>query len=325
MPVPITNNMKKHLFTFLGFFLSITIGNGQTRIYHSFPDSAIWRVDYNYDFEFQFPCKKNYYFQYYSPGDTLINSSVYRKISVKEVFDTNTCMGHPYYLPVPGYVGALKDDSSANKTYFVFPNSTTDSLLYDYNLTVGDTIKGIISQFFNQFDTNRAVLTVDSVLISGQYRKRWNFSQNELGDSIYIIEGIGTSSGLLEPLYPWELEWTDRHLICVKDSLQTYFTSNHNSKVGCNLIVSIPEVLNSGNSFSIFPNPFSNETTLKIDHDLKNATVTIINTFGQQVKQIKSFTGSEIKLYRENLSEGIYFLRLMQENKIITTCKLIII
>jgi len=234
-------------------------------------------------------------------------------------------VGGPYFLPVAGYVGALRDDSLANKTFFVFPNSTTDSLLYDYNLTVGDTIKGIISQFYSQDDTNRTVLTVDSVLIGSQYHKRWNFSQSVLGDSVFIIEGIGTSSGLIEPLYPWVTEWTDRHLICVKDSLQTYFISNYYSTVGCNLIVSIRNELNLRNSISIYPNPFSNETTIKADQEIKNSTILIIDSFGKQVKQINNITGREIKLHLENLSGGIYFLRFIQENGAIATFKLIII
>jgi len=301
----------------------MTIGNGQTNVYHPFPDSVIWRVDYNYNFVFQQPCHKNYYFQYYSKGDTLINSSVYRKIFINEVQDTNICQGSPSYLPVPGYAGALKDDSIANKTFFVFPNSTTDSLLYDYNLMVGDTIKGIISQFYSYFFIG-VVLSVDSVLISGKYQRRWNFSQDDMGNPTFIIEGIGTNSGLIEPLYPFDLEWTHRYLICVRDSLQTYFTSNHYSKVGCNLIYTGTPELNLLNNFSILPNPFSNEAILKTDQELKNATVTIINTFGQQIKQIKNITGKEIKIHRENLSDGIYFLQLMQENKIILSCKLII-
>jgi hypothetical protein len=314
--------MKK-LLLLVVFSISSFYLLSQTNVYHPFPDSVIWRVDYHYDFVFQFPCKKNYYFEYYSTGDTLINSSVYRKIFVNEKQDTNTCWG-PYYLPVPGYVGALKDDSIANKTFFVFPNSTTDSLLYDYNLTVGDTIKGIISQYFNQSDTNRAVLTVDSVFTSGQYRKRWNFSQDEYGDSIFIIEGIGTSSGLLEPLYPWELEWTVRYLICVKDSLQTYFTSNQNSTVGCKSIYTGTKELNLFSNFSIFPDPFSTDATLKADQGIKNATITIINIFGQKVKQIKNITGKEITIHRDNLSAGIYCLQVNQENKIVSSFKLII-
>jgi len=129
---------------------------------------------------------------------------------------------------------------------------------------------------------------------------------------------------LLEPLYPYNLEWTTRYLICVKDSSQTYFASNHYSKIGCNSLYTGAHELNLLNKFSILPNPFSDEAILRTDQQLKNATATITNTFGQQIKQIKNITGKGIKIQRGNLSSGIYFLQLMQENKIILTAKLII-
>jgi hypothetical protein len=318
--------MKRYQLFFLPFILFYSIGFGQTNTYHPFPESVIWRVDYKFHFPVQYICTKYYYFEYHSTGDTAINSRLYRKIFVNEMQDTITCtVGGPYFLPIPGYVGALRDDSLARKTFFVFPNSTIDSLLYDYNMTVGDTIKGIIAEYFNQIDTNRTVISVDSVLISTQYHKRWNFSQNEYGDSVYMIEGIGTSSGLLEPLYPWVTEFTKRHLICAKDSFQTYFISNHYSVIGCNLFVPVKNELNLRNSISIYPNPFSNETTLKADQEIKNSTILIIDSFGKHVKQINNITGREIKLHLDNLSGGIYFLLLIQEDGTITTLKLIII
>ena len=164
----------------------MTLGNGQTNVYQPFPDSIIWRVDYNLYQPFQIRCIKDYYLEYYSKGDTTINSVVCRKLFVAVVVDSVTGWCSPDFLPTPGYVGALKEDPSANKTFFVFPNSTTDSLLYDYNLAVGDTIKGINAQFISNL--SGVVLSVDSVLISGQYRKRWNFSQDNDGHSTYIIE-----------------------------------------------------------------------------------------------------------------------------------------
>jgi hypothetical protein len=100
--------VKKYQFVFLIFIFSISIGNGQTNIYHPFPDSVIWRVDYNFDFPFQYPCVKHYYFEYYATGDTVINSTIYRKIYLNGVYDTSSCMGQPYYLPMVGYRGALK-------------------------------------------------------------------------------------------------------------------------------------------------------------------------------------------------------------------------
>jgi hypothetical protein len=49
------------------------------------------------------------------------------------------------------------------------------------------------------------------------------------------------------------------------------------------------------------------------------------NVFGQTVKQIKNTSGKTIILHRENLPSGIYFVRLTEENKIITTKKVIIV
>jgi hypothetical protein len=68
-----------------------------------------------------------------------------------------------------GYIGALRDDIIANKTFLVFQNKN-DTLLYDYNLKAGDTLKGVIT-----FSCNNVILSVDSVLVNGQYRKRWNY------------------------------------------------------------------------------------------------------------------------------------------------------
>ena len=76
--------------------------------------------------------------------------------------------------------------------------------------------------------------------------------------------------------------------------------------------------------FSIYPNPFNFQTTLKVSHILDNATITIYNSNGEKLKQLNNISGRTIKLYRENLPIGIYFIRLTQDNKIILTDKLII-
>ena len=78
------------------------------------------------------------------------------------------------------------------------------------------------------------------------------------------------------------------------------------------------------NTFSTFPNPFSTATTLQISDNLKNATLTICNTYGQTVKQINNISGQTVTLYRDNLPSGLYFMHLIAENKIIASDKLII-
>jgi hypothetical protein len=81
---------------------------------------------------------------------------------------------------------------------------------------------------------------------------------------------------------------------------------------------------NPNGNLSIFPNPFSKQTTLQSNNLFSNATLTIGNCFGHTVKQIKSISGQTITIQRDNLPSGLYFIRLTQDNKIITTDKLII-
>lgn len=75
---------------------------------------------------------------------------------------------------------------------------------------------------------------------------------------------------------------------------------------------------------SVFPNPFSIETTLQMDENLNEATLTVYNSFGQTVKQMRNITGQTFTLSRDNLANGAYFIRLTEENKLITTVKLVI-
>jgi hypothetical protein len=81
---------------------------------------------------------------------------------------------------------------------------------------------------------------------------------------------------------------------------------------------------NSIKKISVFPIPFISSTTIKTIDDLKNATLTIYNSFGKAIKQIKNISGKTISLSRDNLPSGIYFIRITEENKIIAVEKLII-
>ena len=65
--------------------------------------------------------------------------------------------------------------------------------------------------------------------------------------------------------------------------------------------------------------------TLHTNKILKNATLTVYNLYGQQVKQIKSFSGQVFVFDRGDLSIGLYFLRLTQNNKVFASDKFIII
>ena len=81
---------------------------------------------------------------------------------------------------------------------------------------------------------------------------------------------------------------------------------------------------NNDFKFTVFPNPFSTQTTLQADKLFHNATLTVYNSFGQKVTQIKNINGQSVTLFRDNLPNGLYLLYFTAENKITTSGKLVI-
>lgn len=82
--------------------------------------------------------------------------------------------------------------------------------------------------------------------------------------------------------------------------------------------------LESNDGIVIYPNPFSAHTTLKAVSPFNNATLIVYNSFGQEVKQLNNISGQSITLHRNDLPSGLYFIRVMQDNKIFVTDKLVI-
>lgn len=74
---------------------------------------------------------------------------------------------------------------------------------------------------------------------------------------------------------------------------------------------------------SIFPNPFSTQTTLRNDIYFNDASLTIYNLFGQIVKQMKNISGQTVTIIRENLTSDVYYIRI-EDNKTIWVNKLVI-
>ena len=87
---------------------------------------------------------------------------------------------------------------------------------------------------------------------------------------------------------------------------------------------SIPDLEEANMNVIVFPNPFSTQTTLQTEKNLKDATLMVYNVYGQEVNRLINISGQTIIFSRDNLPSGIYFIRLSQDNKIIATDKLMI-
>lgn len=189
---------------------------------------------------------------------------------------------------------------------------TTEHLLYDFNLGVGDTLP----LSFNNFQNDVCVIAIDSIFTQYGYRKR--FSLSGTTPTPYLIEGIGHSGGFIgEPLaHPYNCT----NLVCFSLNDTAYYPSVGGS---CNLAVGISSY-GERSRISFHPNPFFIQTTLKMDNYEANTSLSVYNSFGQLVKQIDNLSGQSIIFRRDNLPGGLYFIKLMQDNKTLATDKLII-
>ena len=89
---------------------------------------------------------------------------------------------------------------------------------------------------------------------------------------------------------------------------------------------SASDVLQPSASVNIFPNPFSQSAILKIsENHYLPSQFKLLDVFGREVKTIDFEKGvAEQMLMRNNLSSGIYFYKLENDKKFISSGKLII-
>lgn len=243
--------MKKILICFV-FLVCVSKTNSQTNVYHPFPlDSATWRFDYSNS-----TCN-GYCFTYDNvmKGDTTINLHSYKRYGSNQ--------------------GAIRQDISLKKIYYYNYNPSSESLLYDFNLSVGDTIP---HTWYGNSDTASLVTvqSIDSIIINGQNRNKFILHNQSFSSQIELIEGVGNTFGILSPFIPC-ICGVD--LVCFKGDgiLQLSHLSGHSN---CDNLVGINEKTKEENFF-ISPNPTTGEFAITLSKD--NAEITISNILGQQI------------------------------------------
>lgn len=83
-------------------------------------------------------------------------------------------------------------------------------------------------------------------------------------------------------------------------------------------------VYKAQNHITIAPNPCSVSTIIHSDIIFHNATLSLYNAQGKEVKQLINMNGQQIILQRDNLPGGIYFVRLTNEDRTLYNARLII-
>jgi hypothetical protein len=252
-------------------------------------------------------CNEYYYYNYRLDGDTLLNGNIHKKIMKDSVIlvavnGFSSCLLDPW-ASFTGYMGALKEDTINNRTFIVLPGQSNDTLFYDYNLNIGDTVRGYLIA-----SCKPVVNSIDSVLIGAGYRKRWNFITCNEGPG-YIIQGIGSDNGLIETINSPGFCYS--RLICVKDSNTVLYTANA-SPMACQRILTGVNGDDKKGLFSILPNPSSGVFTISSSEKLQYC---VYDIFGREVLQSTN-PDQSITLDLTPYPKGIYFVRGKSGDKI---------
>jgi hypothetical protein len=291
----------KNLFLFLLVFGTVSTV-AQTNIYHPFPDSnATWNFDYT-----QAQCMFGYAFEQYSitlDGDTLINGTTCQKLFSPYV-DFYT-LGSCSPFNTAGYKGAIREDESMRKVYLIAPNESTEQLLYDFNLQLGDTIQGVLSSFtFGSV----VVESIDSVLIGNDYHKRWNIN-NSFG--ISVIEGVGSTYGLINAT-PGYI--TDAHMYSLECFSIEGVSQYPDPSADCRIITSVPIPVANADSVSIVPNPSNGNFRIITQPGLKFDHIRILSLQGKLLYESRVDPNEPASV--TGFPAGTYLLQLTEENQL---------
>lgn len=82
--------------------------------------------------------------------------------------------------------------------------------------------------------------------------------------------------------------------------------------------------LNQSNNISVYPNPFSETTTFKLNKKYRFITLIIYNSLGTEVFTQNVSNVQEISINRDNMTCGMYFYRLISNTQVIASGKIIV-
>lgn len=261
--------------------------------YTPFPEkTAVWDIYIRYSEPDPFV---NEYNRYTMEGDTIINNLSYNKIY---------CSHYKLIYPPPvqvqmtklGYCFSIRQDIPNKKVYrtLTINNTTIDTLLYAYNLKIGDTVPTSFTTP-KVIPSPQIVTAIDSISFHGKKYRRFLIS-GMIGAS--LIEGVGNANGLIEA-----------HSGCFEGcyELSGFCDSEYHD---CKQIL----VLNAGEErksdrMQFFPNPFTDELTVQLKDESEGRMLVITDILGKEVRSMQ-VTGKQVIIYRGNLKSGMYFLRL---------------
>lgn len=214
----------------------------------------------------------------------------------------------------------VREDTIAQKVYAIvyenryFGGDTAEFVLYDYNLTTGDTFT-IVKTNAN-YNQKYFVKNVDSVQINSNWYKVFTLAQiiqNGNTTTTYTyIEGIGCTN---EPVLPYLGFYFEEYarLACFENQntfplLSKTVQSFDNAKSCADTSLKISDPAQG--SFTIFPQPSNGRFTIRLGETMQDGQIMILNNMGQIVYQ-KNINGTrDLVINDPTIANGLFHFKI---------------
>lgn len=202
-----------------------------------------------------------------------------------------------------------EDSGKVFRTSWYTPDE--EELVYDFMLHIGDSALYHIYDFPFFAHVN----LVDSILITGTYRKQIHFNYPQ---DIWV-EGLGS---MFRPFMPLEYNFIYPNgfgLLCVSDTTGSVFVNPIYGKCYIDTVMTnISEPSSTSSIIHISNNPMHDFSIVDIENSLEQFNkYSLYNSNGLLVRKeiIKDRT---FTIQRKNLSSGIYILKIFGKNDVIS-------
>jgi hypothetical protein len=255
-------------------------------------------------------------------GDTLVNNKTYHQLYVNDKIYTQNATGCPMgsgSTIYGSYAGAYRNDSINKRVYFLPPNLQSDTLLYDFNYSIGDTLKSTYKPIDTTSGIAYTLIRIDSIFTAGKTRNRYTFydcstPSSPSIDTLRFIEGIGSNQSLLGyshacNSFGYDMQYID----CFREGPTASFSTLSSQGCSTPLITDVESIQFTENLLSISPNPTNGK--LRINSSLEIKRIELYNLSGSQIRDIrvdKSIPEESVIFLPQ--AAGIYFLRIVTQD-----------
>lgn len=183
--------------------------------------------------------------------------------------------------------GAIRDDL-AGKVHIVPLGDTQEQLLYDFSAQPGDTLSGLFSEIWGIH--SQVIVTVDTVTINGEDRRRMGVSHLDWGGSEasnYWIQGVGSLTGPIQTCRCPSVSGMTA-LSCMSENGIAQYGGAVGQAYDCLIHLSVEELGVEYPVMTIHPNPSTGLFTLS-GTDLP-VQVSVIDIQGREIQRTRERT-----------------------------------